>query len=148
VFLHTLTCEHSLGFQAGILNTLPFTCRFGVDMTLISRIMIWANLHETNRDPYTRRMSDILCKIPVSHQQPNELVEYSQSAFIRVTNYLIKHFTIGIFDDDGRYLNLNGDRYTLTYKISIERDENHIPKLPRFLPPLKSKNMNNEPDRQ
>ena len=148
MFLHTLTCEHSLGFQAGILNTLPFTCRFGVDMTLISRIMIWANLHETNRDPYTRRMSDILCKIPVSHQQPNELVEYSQSAFIRVTNYLIKHFTIGIFDDDGRYLNLNGDRYTLTYKISIERDENHIPKLPRFLPPLKSKNMNNEPDRQ
>jgi hypothetical protein len=145
VFLPTSTCEHLLGFQTGNLNTLPFTCQFGVDMTRTSSIMIRTNLHGTNRDPYTRRMSDILCKIPVSHQQPNELIEYSQPAFIRVTNQMINHFTIGLFDDDGRYLNLNGNRYTLTLQISIERDENHIPDLPRFLPPLQSNNINNEP---
>jgi hypothetical protein len=85
-------------------------------------------------------MSDILCKILVSHQQPNELIEYSQPAFIRVTNQMINHFPIGLFDDDGRYLDLNGNWYTLTLQISIERDENHIPDLPRFLPPLQSNN--------
>ena len=51
---------------------------------------------------------------------------------------MINHFTIGRFDDDGRYLDLNGNRHTLTLQISIERDENHIPDLPRFLPQLQS----------
>ena len=151
VFLPTSTCDHLLDFQTGNLNTLPFTCQFGVDMTRTSSIMIRTNLHGTNRDPYTRRMStkdirsDILCKISVSHQQPNELIEYYQPAFIRVTNQTINHFTIGLFDDDRRYLDLNGNRYTLTLQISIERDENHIPDLPRFLPQLQSININNEP---
>ncbi len=116
-------------------------------MTRTSSIMIRTNLHGTNdgtNDVYTRRMSEILCKIPVSLQQPNELIEYSQPTLIRVTNQNYKLFHNRAFDDDGRYLNLNGNRYTLTLQISIERNENHIPKLPsRFLPLLQS-NINNE----
>jgi hypothetical protein len=51
---------------------------------------------------------------------------------------MIIHFTIGLFDDDGRYLNLNGNRYTSTLQITIEHDENRILDLPRFLPQLQS----------
>jgi hypothetical protein len=80
---------------------------------------------------HVRRMSDILFKIPVTHQQPNEIIEYSQPAFIRITNQMLNHFTIGLFDDGGRHLNLNGNRYTLTLQISTERDENHIADIPR-----------------
>ena len=133
VVLPTSTCGHLLGLTSNVLNTLPFEGQNGVDMTRTSSIMIRTNLHGTNRDPYTRRMSDILCKIPVAHQQPNEIIEYSQPAFIRITNQMLNHFTIGLFDDDGRYLNLNGNRYTLTLQVSTERDENHISDIPRFL---------------
>lgn len=141
LILPTSTCGHLLGLALDVLNTLPFEGQTGVDMTRTSSIMIRTNLHGTNRDPYTRRMSDILCKIPVTHQQPNEIIEYSQPAFIRITNQTLNHFTIGLFDDDGRYLNLNGNRYTMTLQVSIERDENHIAGIPRFL----SLQRNDEP---
>ena len=131
--LPTSTCGHPLGLTSDVLNVLPFTSQFGVDMTRTSSIMIRANLHGTNRDPYTRNMSDILCMIPVSHQQPNEIIEYSQPAFVRITIKTLNHFTIGLFDDDGRHLDLNGSRYTLTLRVSIERDESHIADIPRFL---------------
>jgi hypothetical protein len=54
---------------------------------------------------------------------------------------MLNHFKIGLFDDDGRYLNLNGNRYTLTLQVSTERDENHIADIPRFL----SLHSNDEP---
>lgn len=132
--LPTTTCRHLLGLSLDVLNTLPFVAQYGVDMTRTSSIMIRTNLHGTNRDPYTRSMSDILCKVPVTHQQPNEIIEYTQPAFVRITNQTLNHFMIGLFDDDGRYLDLNGNRYTLTLQVSIERDENHISGIPRFLP--------------
>ena len=77
------------------MNTLPFTCQFGVDMTRTSNVMTRKNLRGTYRDPYTRRMSNTLCKIPVSHQHPNELVKYSQAALIRLTNQLTSNFLSG-----------------------------------------------------
>ena len=132
--LPTTTCGHLLGLALDVLNTLPFVAQYGVDMTRTSSILIRTNLHGTNRDPYTRRMSDILYKVPVTHQQPNEIIEYTQPAFVRITNQTLNHFMIGLFDDDGRYLDLNGNRYTLTLQVSIERDENHILGIPRFLP--------------
>jgi hypothetical protein len=46
---------------------------------------------------------------------------------------MLNHITIGLFDEDGRYLNLDGNPYTLALQVSIERDENHIADIPRFL---------------
>ncbi len=133
--LPTTTCGHLLGLALDVLNTLPFVARNGVDMTRTSSILIRTNLHGTNRDLYTTSMSDILCKVPVTHQQPNEIIEYMQPVFVRITNQTLNHFMIGLFDDDGRYLDLNGNRYTLTLQVMfIERDENHILGIPRFLP--------------
>ncbi len=117
-----------------VLNTLPFVAQYGVDMTRTSSIMIRTNLRGTNRDPYTRSMSDILCKVPVTHQQPSEIIEYNQPAFVRIPNQTLNHFMIGLFDDDGSYLDLNGNRYTSTLQVSIECDENYISGIPRFLP--------------
>ena len=134
IVLPTTTCGHLLGLALDVLNTLPFVAQYGVDMTRTSYIMIRTNLHGTNRDPYTRSMSDILCKVPVTHQQPNEIIEYTQPAFVRIINHTLNHFMIGLFDDDGQYLDLNGNRYTLTLQVSIERDENNISGIPRFLP--------------
>jgi hypothetical protein len=134
IVLPTTTCGHLLGLAFDVLNTLPFVAQYGVGMTRTSSIVIRTNLHGTNRDPYTRSMSDILCKVPVMHQQPNEIIEYTQPAFVRITNHTLNHFMIGLFDDDGRYLDLNGNRYTLTLQVSIERDENQISGIQRFLP--------------
>jgi hypothetical protein len=86
LILPTTTCGHLFGLAFDMLNTLPFVAQYGVDMTRTSSIMIRTNLHGTNRDPYTRSMSDILCKVPVTHQQPNEIIEYTQPAFVRITN--------------------------------------------------------------
>ncbi len=61
VVLPTSTCGHMLGLTSNVIITLPFEGQNGVDMTRTSSIMIRTNLHGTNRDPYTRRMSDILC---------------------------------------------------------------------------------------
>ncbi len=106
--LPTTTCGHLLGLALDVLNTLPFVTQYGVDMTRTSSILIRTNLHGINRDPYMRSISDILCKLPVTHQQPNEIIEYTQPAFVRITNQTLNHFKIGLFDDDGRYLDLTG----------------------------------------
>jgi hypothetical protein len=139
--LPTTISGHLLGLALDVLNTWPFVAQYGVDMTRTSSILIRTNLHATNRDPYTRSISDILCKVPVTHHQPNEVIEYTRPAFVRITNQTLNHFMIGIFDDDGRYLDLNGNRYTLTFQVSIELDESYILGIPRFLPPI----QDNEP---
>ena len=132
-FTYETTAWDLLGLNRNPILVSPFQAPRGVDMTRTSSILLRSNLHGTNRDPYTKRMSDILCKKPVSHQQPNEIIEYTQPAFVRITNPSITHFTIGLFDDDGRYLDLNGNRWTVTIQVSLERDDNHVPGIPRYL---------------
>ena len=127
----TSTCLGLLGFEPGV-HIGSVTARYGVDLTRTTSILLRTNLHGTNRDPFTKRMSDILCKIPVSHQQPNEIVEYTQPAFVRITNPNLTHFTLGLYDDDGNLLDLNGNRWTVTLQVSIERDDNHMT-IPRYL---------------
>ena len=129
----TSTCHMLLGFELGVVAFGELQAKNGVDLTRTTSILIRSNLHGTNRDPFTKRMGDILCKIPVSHQQPNEIVEYTQPAFVRVTNPNLTYFTLGLFDDDGVPLDLNGNRWTVTLQVSIERDESHVPGIPRYL---------------
>jgi hypothetical protein len=86
IVLPTSTCGHLLGLALDVLNTLPFVAQYGEDMTRARSFVIWTNLHGTNPDPYTRSMSDILCKVPVTRQQPNKIIEYTQPAFVRITH--------------------------------------------------------------
>ena len=125
------TCLGLLGFEPGV-HIGAVTARYGVDLTRTTSILLRSNLHGTNRDPFTKRMSDILCKVPVSHQQPNEIIEYKQPAFVRITNPSLTHFTLGLYDDDNQPLDLNGNRWTVTLQISVERDETHM-NIPRYL---------------
>ena len=129
----TSTCHKLLGLELGAVAFGELQAKNGVDLTRTTSILIRGNLHGTNRDPFTKRMSDILCKIPVSTQQPNEIIEYSQPAFVRVTNPSLTYFTLGLFDDDGVPLDLNGNRWTVTLQISVERDEAHVAGIPRYL---------------
>ena len=104
------------------------------------------NLHGTNRDPVNKRTSDILCKVPGSYTQPNEIIEYSQNAFIRITNPILDHFVLQLVDDDGRYIDLNGARWTMTLQISLEKDETHDPTIQRFVsPPVTNATVNASP---
>ena len=127
------TCHHLLGFRRGDVAFGGLAAEYGVDLTRTTSILLRSNLHGTNRDPFTRRMGDILCKIPVSHQQPNEIIEYTQPAFIRVTNPSLTYFSLALYDDDGVPLDLNGNRWTVTLQVSIERDEAHVPGIPRYI---------------
>lgn len=127
------TCLGLLGFEPNQVGFGQLTAANGVDLTRTTSILIRSNLHGTNRDPFTKRQSDILCKVPVSREQPNEIIEYSQPAFIRITNPIIDHFVLGLYDDDDRPINLNGNRWTCTIQVSIERDEFHDPNIPRYL---------------
>lgn len=135
------TCLDLLGLEANQVGYGALTAKFGVDLTRTSSILIRTNLHGTNRDPVNKRSSDILCKVPVSYTQPNELIEYSQSTFIRITNPLLDHFVLQLVDDDGRYLDLNGARWTMTLQISLEKDEAHDPSITRFV----SQPVSNDP---
>jgi hypothetical protein len=130
----TSTCLGLLGFEANQVGFGQLTAAKGVDLTRTSSILIRSNLHGTNRDPFTKRMSDILCKVPVTREQPNEIIEYSQPAVIRITNPSIDHFVLGLYDDDDRPISLNGNRWTCTIQVSIERDESHDLTIPRYLP--------------
>eukprot|EP00873_Tetraselmis_striata_P006188 jgi/Tetstr1/426452/TSEL_016753.t1 len=53
----------------------------GVDLTRTSSIFIRSNLHTANRDPVTRRTSDILAKIPLTSQY-NELEHFTSLAWV------------------------------------------------------------------
>jgi len=133
IFVQGGTALKMLGLEKEQVGISELTAKNGVDLTRTSSILMRSNLHGTNRDPYTKRMSDILCKIPVTREQPNEIVEYTQPAFVRVTNPVIDHFSLQLTDDDGVPLNLNGGRWTVTIQISIEKDANHDPTIPRYL---------------
>lgn len=133
LFIEGGTALQMLGLEVNQVGFGVLEAKFGVDLTRTSSILLRSNLHGTNRDPYTRRMSDILCKIPVTREQANEIIEYSQPAFIRITNPSIDHFVFQLTDDDGVPLNLNGNRWTVTIQVSIEKDENHDGTIPRYL---------------
>ena len=133
IFIEGGTALEMLGFERQQVAFSLLTAKNGVDLTRTSSILMRTNLHGTNRDPYTRRMSDILCKIPVTREQPNEIIEYSQPTFIRITNPSIDHFSLQLTDDDGRPLDLNGNRWTVTIQVSIEKNERHDATIPRYL---------------
>ena len=133
IFIEGGSAMQMLGLELYQVGFGGLTAKNGVDLTRTSSILMRTNLHGTNRDPYTRRMSDILCKIPVTREQPNEIIEYSQPTFIRITNPSIDHFSLQLTDDDGRPLDLNGNRWTVTIQVSIEKNEGHDATIPRYL---------------
>jgi hypothetical protein len=92
-----------------------------VDLTRTSSVFVHSNLLTQNRDPRTRRVGDILAKIP-SSAQFNEIDHFSSDAFVDVYNRYLSYVSIRLSDDDGRTLDLNGGRFTATLKIAFNRN--------------------------
>eukprot|EP00873_Tetraselmis_striata_P010651 jgi/Tetstr1/430915/TSEL_020671.t1 len=80
------TCTELLGLSIGDQSVAGvLAARRGVDLTRTSSIFIRSNLHTDNRDPVTRRTSDILAKIPLTSQF-NELEHFSAQAWVDCKN--------------------------------------------------------------
>jgi hypothetical protein len=119
------TCTRLLGLNVGdsakiVDGELLLTASHIVDLTRTSSVFVHSNLLTQNRDPRTRRVGDILAKIP-SSAQFNEIDHYSSDAFVDVFNRYLSYVTIRLSDDDGRTLDLNGSRFTATLKIAFAR---------------------------
>eukprot|EP00873_Tetraselmis_striata_P001696 jgi/Tetstr1/421960/TSEL_012859.t1 len=84
----------------------------GVDLTRTSSIFLRTSLHTSNRDPITRRTSNVLAKIPVSSQF-NELEHHTTDAWVECKNMAVSFIVCRLEDDNGRFLDLNGSRRTL-----------------------------------
>ena len=119
------TCLSLLGIAGGQTAAAGGHVRgvHGVNLTRTSAIFIRTNLHCSNRDPLTKRAGDILCKIPITHQQPLEIISYDQPVSVRVTNQTVSHVTVGLFDDAFRPLDLNGVPYSLTLQFTHRIDD-------------------------
>lgn len=116
------TCNELLGISVGDQSVAGvLAARRGVDLTRTSSIFIRSNLHTDNRDPVTRRASDILCKVPLTSQF-NELEHYSSPAWVDCKDKQVSYIMLKLVDDYGRVLDLNGARFTCTIKLSIERN--------------------------
>lgn len=121
------TCTELLGLSIGDQSVAGvLAARRGVDLTRTSSIFIRSNLHTDNRDPVTRRTSDILAKIPLTSQF-NELEHFSAQAWVDCKNKQLSYVVIKLVDDSGRLLDLNGARFTLTIKSRLVRDDGPIP---------------------
>jgi hypothetical protein len=124
------TCTRLLGLSIGdsaqnVDGDLLLTASRVVDMTRTSSVFVHSNLLTQNRDPRTRRVGDILAKIP-SSAQFNGIDHYSSDAFVDVFNRYLSYVSIRLSDDDGRTLDLNGGRFTATQKTAfakINKDE-------------------------
>eukprot|EP00873_Tetraselmis_striata_P024765 jgi/Tetstr1/445029/TSEL_032837.t1 len=80
------TCTELLGLSIGDQSVAGvLAARRGVDLTRTSSIFIRSNLHTDNRDPVTRRTSDILAIIPLTSQF-NELEHFSVQAWVDCKN--------------------------------------------------------------
>jgi hypothetical protein len=120
------TCQRLLGLRVGDRATLSDDFHFRltgssvVDLTRTSSAFVHSNLLTQNRDPRTRRVGDILAKIP-SSAQFNEIDHYTADAFVSVANRYLSYVSLRLSDDDGRTLDLNGGRFTATLKLSFDR---------------------------
>jgi hypothetical protein len=121
------TCQRLLGLDVGAGASLSDDFHFKltgartVDMTRTSSVFVHSNLLTQKRDPRTRRVGDILAKIPNSAHF-NEIDHYSSDAFVDVYNRYLSYVSIRLSDDDGRSLDLNGGRFTATLKIYFNRN--------------------------
>jgi hypothetical protein len=122
------TCTRLLGLSVGdsaqiVDGELLLTAGRVVDLTRTSSVFVHSNLLTQNRDPRTRRVGDILAKIP-SSAQFNGIDHYSSDAFVDVANRYLSYVSIRLSDDDGRTLDLNGGRFTATLKIAFAKINN------------------------
>mgnify|MGYP003684306549 CR=1 FL=1 len=121
------TCQRLLGLDVGASASVSddFALRLVasriVDLTRTSSVFVHTNLFTQNRDPRTRRVGDILAKIP-SSAQFNEIDHFSSDAFVDVFNRYLSYVSIRLSDDDGRTVDLNGGRFTATLKIAFIRN--------------------------
>ena len=120
------TCTRLLGLSVGdsaqiVEGELLLTASRIVDLTRTSSVFVHSNLLTQNRDPRTRRVGDILAKIP-SSAQFNGIDHFSSDAFVDVYNRYLSYVSIRLSDDDGRTLDLNGGRFTATLKIAFNRN--------------------------
>lgn len=97
----------------------------GVDLTRTSSIFIRSNLHTANRDPVTRRTSDILAKIPLTSQY-NELEHFTSQAWVDCNDKQVSYVVVKLVNDHGRLMDLNGARFTLTIKLNIEQNDEPV----------------------
>jgi hypothetical protein len=124
------TCTRLLGLSVGdsaqiVDGELLLTADSVVDMTRTSSVFAHSNLFTQNRDPRTRRVGDILAKIP-SSALFNGIDHYISDAFGDVAYRYLSYVSIRLSDDDGRTLDLNGGRFTVTLKLDftmINKDE-------------------------
>jgi hypothetical protein len=92
-----------------------------VDLTRTRSIFMHSNLLTQNRDPRTRRVGDIMAKIPNSAKF-NEIDHFTSDAFVDVYNRYLSYLSMRLSDKDGRTLDLNGERFTSTRKIAFNRN--------------------------
>jgi hypothetical protein len=124
------TCTRLLGLSVGdsakiVDGELLLTASRIVDLTRTSSVFVHSNLLTQNRDPRTRRVGDILAKIP-SSAQFNGIDHYSSDAFVDVANRYISYVSIRLSDDDGRTLDLNGGCFTATLKIAFVHNNESV----------------------
>jgi hypothetical protein len=118
------TCQRLLGLDVGASASTSDDFHFKltasriVDLTRTSSVFVHSNLLTQNRDPRTRRVGDVLAKIP-SSAQFNQIDHFSSDAFVDVYNRYLSYVSIRLSDDDGRALDLNGGRFTATLEITF-----------------------------
>eukprot|EP00873_Tetraselmis_striata_P027959 jgi/Tetstr1/448223/TSEL_035511.t1 len=107
------TCSSLLGLAPGDTSSDgQLEAPRGVDLTRTSSIFLRTSLHTSNRDPITRRTSNVLAKIPLTSQF-NELEHYTTDAWVECKNMAVSFIVCRLEDDNGRFLDLNGSRRTL-----------------------------------
>ena len=134
------TANRLLGVVVGEQSVLgSLQSSMGVDLTRTSSVLVGSNLYGANRDPVFRRQGHILAKVPISHQNFNEILEYTAPAAVAVSNQSIPYIAIGLFDDDLRPLDLNGVRFTMTLQIDSETVRQSNEPLPALTGPAAGK---------
>jgi hypothetical protein len=110
-----------VGDSAQILDgELLLTASRFVDLTGTISVFVHSNLLTQNRDPRTRRVGDILAKIP-SSAQFNRIDHFSSDVFVDVFNRYLSYVSIQLSDEDGRTLDLNGGRFTVMLNLAFAR---------------------------
>jgi hypothetical protein len=92
----------------------------------MSSVFVHSNLYTQNRDPRTRRVGEILAKVP-SSAQFNEIDHFSSDAFVDVYNRYLSYVSIRLSDDPGRTLDLNIGRFTATLKRAFNNRNSDEP---------------------
>jgi hypothetical protein len=129
------TCGCVLGMSVGDRATMSSDFRFAltasdvVDLTRTSSAFVHNNLMTQNKDPRTRRVGDILAKIP-SSAQFNKIYHYSTDALISEASLYLSYVSLRLSDDDGRTLEPNGGLFTATLKRSFDRSNEQDEPVP------------------